>query len=219
MPAELQPLLILVRVDHLDLTAQRVIPCRLEPIKGFIGYRDEECRVFLGRLNWDPTSLCYPVMIPSRSDYLSAKFSNFRFPECKSVVVCLLLLMPVSAFASDAATVTMSKEKVYPTSEYAERDGAAEAKQDIATGNRKLKSFGLAAPWIYEYAKLLKERLGVELERIAGCVVNRDLLTYARAYNSVIQQEAEEKYGRDILGQVGREAKQLYLTKSSQTHE
>jgi hypothetical protein len=135
------------------------------------------------------------------------------------MVVCLLLLMPVSAFASDATPVATRQGDTSAATGYAERDGAAEAKQDIATGHPKLKTLGLPAPWINEYAKLLKERLGIELERIAGCVVNQDLLTYSRAYNSVIQEGAEKKYGRNIFDQLRQEANQFFVARSPQTNE
>jgi hypothetical protein len=117
------------------------------------------------------------LMISSRRDNLSADSSNGWFPKCKAMVVCLLLLMSVSAFASDATPVAASQGNISAASGYAGRDGAAEAKQDIVNGHPKLKAFGLPAPWIHEYAKLLKERLSIEQERIAGCVVNQDLLT------------------------------------------
>ena len=125
--------------------------------------------------------------------------------------------MSVSAFDSDATPVAASQGNISAASGYAGRDGAAEATQDIVNGHPKLKVFGLPAPWINEYAKLLKERLSIEQERIAGCVVNQDLLTYARAYNSVIQEEAEKKYGRDIFNQLWQEANLLFLARTPQT--
>ncbi len=55
-----------------------------------------------------------------------------------------------------------------------------------------------------EYARLLKERYGVELNYVAGCVVTEELVGYADGYNSTSKQLLEQKYGKDIFAECRR---------------
>lgn len=64
--------------------------------------------------------------------------------------------------------------------EYRRRDGHKEAKGDIARGTPKLKAYGLPSADASEWREVLKERLGIEVERITGCVVNVSLASNHR---------------------------------------
>ena len=98
-----------------------------------------------------------------------------------------------------------------PFSSYNGRDGAAEAKKDIAQGSPKLKAYGLPMPSAEYYALLLNSKLGIHQETIAGCVVSQDLVKYTAAYNAVVEKYAKKKFGDSIFDQIMAEAQQLYL--------
>ena len=98
-----------------------------------------------------------------------------------------------------------------PGASYKGRDGAAEAKKDIASGNPRLMTYGLPAPSMEEFSVLLYAKLGISCHMIAGCVVTDDLIKYARDYNGVITKYAEKKFGAGIISKIMEEASQLYL--------
>jgi hypothetical protein len=92
---------------------------------------------------------------------------------------------------------------------YRGRNGAREARQDIQKGTLSLKTYGLP-PDTNRYAQLLHQRLGVQLDAIADCTVTKDLLKYAKNYNTVVEAYIAKKYGphalSDISEEVAREA-------------
>jgi len=58
-----------------------------------------------------------------------------------------------------------------------------DADKDISLGQTKYKLIGELAPFEEEAKLLLKEKYGITVERIAGCVVEEDQVEYAKAYN------------------------------------
>ncbi len=83
--------------------------------------------------------------------------------------------------------------------QYRSRDGQKEAEADIAKGLLKLKACGLPSAGNSEWREVLKERFGVEVERIAGCGVSDPLLAYAEAYNVTVEHYLAVKYGATAL--------------------
>jgi hypothetical protein len=63
--------------------------------------------------------------------------------------------------------------------------GESLARVDIARGRYVELGYGLPAPWVPEYTRLLRERYGVEHRPVAGCLVSKSLVSFVRAYNSV----------------------------------
>jgi hypothetical protein len=94
---------------------------------------------------------------------------------------------------------------------YKGRDGAVEARKDIADGCPKLKVYGLLTGSADFYGMLLASKLGIQQQMVAGCVVTSDLTKYADAYNEVITRYAEEKFGKGIFEKLMTEASQLHL--------
>jgi hypothetical protein len=94
------------------------------------------------------------------------------------------------------------------------RNGQADAKRDLADGHLQLHSFGLPAPWVPEYARLLKERLGVEYRPVAGCVVTEELVSNTAAYNKVMISEIERRFGTGVLQQIRDEARKAATSRS-----
>jgi hypothetical protein len=117
-----------------------------------------------------------------------------------------LALITISGYADGGDT----SFNLYGPS-YKGLDGAAEARKDIADGCPKLKVYGLLRGSTDFYAGLLASKLGIQQETIAGCVVTSDLTKYADAYNEVITEYAEKKFGKGIFEKLMNEANQLYL--------
>jgi hypothetical protein len=78
---------------------------------------------------------------------------------------------------------------------------------DHACGHFEVKVFGgpPLPPQELEcysvYARLLKERYGVELNVIGGCVVSEAEGRYAEGYSDVSRSLLKKKYGRDIFAE------------------
>lgn len=90
------------------------------------------------------------------------------------------------------------------------RDGAAEARRDIAKGTPFYKAYGLPHPATTQYAVLLKKRMNITYETLAGCMVDEYLLKYADRYNTVIVEYAAKKYGANAMGELWNEAVKEY---------
>jgi hypothetical protein len=78
---------------------------------------------------------------------------------------------------------------------------------DGARGHNEVKTYGLPMGWDGEYARLLREKYGVEVNWVAGCVVTRDLVEYVDGYNSVATARIEAEYGKDIFAECTEEAR------------
>jgi hypothetical protein len=90
--------------------------------------------------------------------------------------------------------------------------GAAEARQDIARGHLELRSYGLPMASNQTYVQLLRDRLGVEDNRVAGCIVTQELVDETDAYNKVMVAEIERRFGAGILERLRDEAAATYAT-------
>lgn len=64
--------------------------------------------------------------------------------------------------------------------------GRMAARFDLRRGRYKILSYGLPPLWLPEYARLLKERYGVELHPVAGCIVSKTLFSYVDSYDDVV---------------------------------
>jgi hypothetical protein len=84
--------------------------------------------------------------------------------------------------------------------------GALAAWADHARGHLEVKVYGEPCPWDHAYARLLKERYGVEFNRVAYCVVTPGLVSYVRGYNSISVPRLNGRFGRDIFGECAAEA-------------
>ena len=84
--------------------------------------------------------------------------------------------------------------------------GRAEAERDIAAGVLFWKVYGdLPAPWSGYYQQLFRERLGVQLEHVAGWLVSPDLRARTDGYDERMGQEIESRFGAGALAAVDRE--------------
>lgn len=85
--------------------------------------------------------------------------------------------------------------------------GAVMAHIDHLRGHDEVKTFGLPAEWSDDYAGLLRDRYGVELNSVAGCTPPVSLMQYVEGYNRVSESYLQQKYGKDILEECAEEAR------------
>ena len=83
--------------------------------------------------------------------------------------------------------------------------GKHNALVDISQGHYKVLTYGLADPSRSTYANLLRERYGVELHAVAGCIVSKSLIDYVAAYNEVSTAAIKSKFGRDVFKETADE--------------
>jgi hypothetical protein len=77
---------------------------------------------------------------------------------------------------------------------------------DAARGHYRLLTYGLPVPWLPEYAALLRERYGVEVHAVAGCVVSQSLISYVGNYNRVSTAATNRRYGHDVFKECENDA-------------
>lgn len=92
-----------------------------------------------------------------------------------------------------------------PESDHYER-GKRNARAAIARGHLGLETFGYPLACLDEYAKILSRDYGVQLHKVAGCMVEYSILEHARGYNEVMSAEITRRFGADALDRAGRKA-------------
>jgi len=90
--------------------------------------------------------------------------------------------------------------------EFVGRDGKKEAEADIASGNLRLKPYGKERAGFVKWRALCRERLGVSIDPLAGCFVNKPLVEYADAYNAEVRRFIAEKFGPTVFEEIDNEA-------------
>ena len=84
--------------------------------------------------------------------------------------------------------------------------GSLSAHIDVARGHYKLLTYGLPVSWLPEYAALLRERYGVEVHAVAGCVVSLSLISYVRNYDRISMAATNRRYGHDVFKECEEDA-------------
>jgi len=85
--------------------------------------------------------------------------------------------------------------------------GRMAARSDLRRGHCRILTYGLPPSWLPEYARLLKERYGVELHPVAGCIVSRTLASYVDSYDAVSAAAANRKFGHDVFKECTEDAR------------
>ena len=93
---------------------------------------------------------------------------------------------------------------------FAGREAAA---KDIKQGILAVETYGLPVACYAEYENLLKQKYGIELRPIAGCVVDDSILKHAKGYNEISDAEIERRFGKDIFGKTMQAAQKIYKNK------
>jgi hypothetical protein len=73
------------------------------------------------------------------------------------------------------------------------------ARFDVRHGHYMVLAYGLPPAWRSEYARLLKERYGIEVHTVAFCIVSEDLRSYADSYDEVSSAAANQKFELDVF--------------------
>jgi hypothetical protein len=84
--------------------------------------------------------------------------------------------------------------------------GRMAARSDIQRGHYRILSYGLPPSWLPDYARLLKERYGVELHPVAGCIVSNGLVSYVDGYDEISAAAIIRKFGRDVFKECEEDA-------------
>jgi hypothetical protein len=86
--------------------------------------------------------------------------------------------------------------------------GGAAARIDLSRGRYKVLTYGLPVPWFSEYARLLRERYGIRVQAVAGCIVSEPLIRYVESYNRLVEEAAAKKFGRDVFKECAMDAQE-----------
>jgi len=93
--------------------------------------------------------------------------------------------------------------------------GTLAAHFDVARGRYRLLTYGLPVPWLPEYARLLRQKYGIEVKAVAGCVVSSQLTSYVDSYDRVSVAAASRKSGHDIFEECEKEAERNWALDES----
>jgi energy-coupling factor transporter transmembrane protein EcfT len=88
------------------------------------------------------------------------------------------------------------------------RTGRADAEKDISAGILAIEESGLGAGTGHS-VRLLRERYGIEIRAIAGCIVNENILGHEAGYNAVSEAEIERRIGSNRIAAVREEGHRL----------
>jgi hypothetical protein len=90
---------------------------------------------------------------------------------------------------------------------FAAARGRLAARIDQGMGNHVLMVYGLPPPWGQTYYKLLNQRSGVRIRRVAYCIVSESLVDYSDDYDKVSAEWITRKHGRDVFQECADEAR------------
>jgi hypothetical protein len=86
---------------------------------------------------------------------------------------------------------------------------------DHARGHYEIKAVGLPPHWRGEYARLLQQKYGVEVNPVAGCMVSEDLGWYVEGYNSISGRLLCGEYGKNIFEECADQAREKWQAEHS----
>jgi len=94
--------------------------------------------------------------------------------------------------------------------------GKIKAHFDVARGHYAILIYGLSAESLPEAARLLRERYGIELRVVAGCIVTKPLVAYVDGYNMVGTAAVGHKFGHDVFEKTLLDASENWRTRTQQ---
>ena len=128
-------------------------------------------------------------------------------PTVSTLQISQLAAIAFLLFAGTGAAVPPgpSDSAVYST---AYKAGRAAAQRDIRKGVLAFEDWGLPADFQAEliYRRILSERYGIRLRRIAWCEVDDKILGHGNGYNDVSVAEIERRFGHKLLDRVYAQA-------------
>ena len=88
--------------------------------------------------------------------------------------------------------------------------GKTQANEDIPNGILAIEQAGFLMKFDEEYVRLLKQKYGIEVRRVAFCVVHEDVEEHMRGYNKVAEAEIARRFGKGCLLKAEQQAQALY---------
>ena len=88
--------------------------------------------------------------------------------------------------------------------------GTLDARVDVARGHYRELAYGLPSQGSIAYARLLKERYGIEFSFVGYCTVSKSTRDYANAYDMVSTKASRQKFGRNVFKQTFDEAEKSW---------
>lgn len=89
--------------------------------------------------------------------------------------------------------------------------GRLMARFDLARGHYAILAYGLPPGGSDEYARLMKERYGIQRRQIALCIVSSSTMAYADSYNRLSVTAAQRKFGQGIFEQTWQDSQRMWL--------
>ena len=81
----------------------------------------------------------------------------------------------------------------------AKKLGKRDAERDFENGVYRMEVYGMGAGSMSRKEAYLKQRYGVEVHPIAGCIVSDGILGHSKTYNARMTELLNEKHGKDIF--------------------
>ena len=126
----------------------------------------------------------------------------------------LLHTLPIGALLACSGCGGVSSSKVAADSREVRthpRDGKADAHADLAAGKLVIEEAGLPQIWEGTYSRLLRERHGIEVRYVAGCLIDQETVKHMKAYNAVMKAEISRRFGKEALEKAATDAQRLDL--------
>jgi len=99
---------------------------------------------------------------------------------------------------------------------FAAARGQLAARLDLGMGKYTMVVYGLPAPWGQDYYGLLSQRYGIQIQRVAYCIVSPSLVTYTDEFDKISSAAAIWKYGRNIFQECADEARKNWERKAAE---
>ena len=113
---------------------------------------------------------------------------------------CAALLLGACAY-NDAYSVSRAYER-----------GRRDARHDLAKGILAVETCGLPISNSGAH-RLLRERYGIHVRSVGGCVVNSRLRAHIAGYNELSGAEIEQRFGKDVWDNAREESRNHYSQK------
>ena len=123
-------------------------------------------------------------------------------------VFVLIVMAPALVRALRYWDVDIPELLFWDVTEHAK--GRTEARRDLAEGKLCLRSYGYGGLWLHKYHELAREKLGIEFQHVADCIVPEDVQERSDGYNEVMMQEIDYRFGLGALTKIRKIAEAAY---------
>jgi hypothetical protein len=94
--------------------------------------------------------------------------------------------------------------------------GQMRARFDLWRGHYAIHTYGLILP-SREYARILKDRYGIETHIDALCIVSESQISYADSYNKLSTAAANRKFGHNVFKECYEDARREWEVRSAKS--